>query len=909
MVGANKSGVVGVLAGIVAVSLFWLGGTLPAAASPLPMSPGQTGDKRVGSWKVQNLSGDLWKVTWRSPKKLPTSSDRPVIVRDATPIGTSVVADGQVVSTVVRSAKAPNPSALDVVLSGDRISRQGQDTATVRASTVSFTPGRLLPFDPAEAGPYQTVSSDYSGGAVPIPGFENPVEFVGHVVEPEPSADTGPRGIVLFLHGRHSVCYVSGSEDSDSTWPCQAPAKEIPSHLGYEYLQQRLASQGYFTVSIRVNGINAQDDVLTDGGADARARLIRAHLDYWAERASAHQLDLGKVVLVGHSRGGEGVARAALQIPLSAPYRIVGAVLLAPTDFAGQAVPYVPTVTVLPYCDGDVYDLQGQRFTDEARDVVSDDTALHSSVMVMGANHNYFNSEWTPGSTAPSWDDWSGDENAVCGTKDPQRLSASSQRSVGTAYVAAAVQVFTGKDSRPLAMLDGERVRVESTGSAVALSQSIGGGRELRVPSVDTGTTDATMDAGFCRGTSDDQGGHSVCGRGTRLAGASPHWPGFGEALPERDALELAWDKVGQTGGMLFDKPLDLTGRTLQLRTIIDPAQQSVGFSVRLTDSDGASADLDPVGGTTQMAFDPPETIARLWAQTVSVDPSAASIDLSKVVSVELVSSSAKGRVWILDVASVPSELPAVPDKRIPLVSLGTATEVEGNDPDSRTVRVPFTLNAKTQARSSFVVRVASYDETQRSDLITVNLAPGQTKGSIPIDVAGNSTPSLGELAGFTLTGWAVRGVMTDAYLGQLDLQDDDPLPTFSLKAAHGTVKEGQNATWVLTMSEPLARDISFDVTAVRGPKRVPSLTGADVSKRWRQEHGVSSTRKPIYAQDPWISGDLAAGSTRLVLSVPISKDGRKEPREQLTLRFSLSEAGVVLTKTVYVAPSKKTRR
>lgn len=894
---------------IVAFGMVMAGGAVPAAASPLPSAPDKTSGKRVGSWSVQNLSGDVWKVSWRSPNRLPATSDRPVIVRDARPIGTPVVSGDQVVSTVVRSATAPDPAKLDVVLSGDRISRQGRDVGTVGSTSINFPAGTLLPFDPASPGPYQTVSSDYSGDPVPVDGFEHPVEFVGHVVEPALSADTGPRGIVVFLHGRHSVCYVSGGGDSDSGWPCQAPSKEIPSQLGYEYLQQRLASQGYFTVSIRVNGINAQDDVLPDGGADARALLVRKHLEYWTSRASAHQLDLSEVVLVGHSRGGEGVARAALQAPLSAPYRIVGAVLLAPTDFAGQAVPYIPTLTVLPYCDGDVYDLQGQRFTDGARDLVSDDTALHSSVMVMGANHNYFNSEWTPGSVAPSWDDWSGDEDAVCGAKHPQRLSAPEQRSVGTAYVAAAVQVFTGKDARPLAMLDGERVRVASTGDAVVLSHSVGGGRDVRVPGVATGTTDATMDADFCRGTSDSSAGHSVCGRGTRLADASPHWPNFGEVQPERDALELAWDATGQAGGMLFDKALDLTDRTLQLRTIIDPMTTSVRFGVRLTDADGHSADLTPVGGSEQLAFDRTESIARLWAQTVTVDPSTAAIDLSKVVSVELVSGSAKGRVWILDVASVPTELSAATDKRIPLVSLGTATEVEGNDPDGRTVRVPFTLNAKAPSRSSFVVRVASYDESQRSDLITVNLAPGQTKGSIPVDVVGNGLPNLSDASGFSLTGWGVRGVMTDAYLGELALQDDDPLPKVTLKAKKSTVREGQKATWVLSLSEPLAEDVWVGVEVVRGPKKVPTLTGGDVTKQWRSEHGARSTRLPLYKQSVWISGELLAGKTQLAVSIPIAKDHRVEPREQLTLRFTLGETGTTLTKTVYVAASSKWRR
>ena len=65
------------------------------------------------------------------------------------------------------------------------------------------------------------------------------------------------------------------------------------------------------------------------------------------------------VVLVGHSRGGEGVSRASLEIPLTAPYTVVGQVLIGPTNFGRQTTPYVPTVTVLPSCDGDVIVVMG----------------------------------------------------------------------------------------------------------------------------------------------------------------------------------------------------------------------------------------------------------------------------------------------------------------------------------------------------------------------------------------------------------------------------------------------------------------------------------------------------------------------------------------------------------------------
>ncbi len=637
----------------------------------------------TGRWQVTRTGPETYRVSWRAPRRLPITSDRATIAADGVPVGVPLIeGDGRTVVTTVVAEERPDPAELDVLLSGDRLDHLGLDGSDAATDAADLPATPRLADDPGQPGSYDVVTSDYELDGVKLPRMRQPIEMVGHVVEPAPTADTGPRPLVLFLHGRHSFCYDPTDEGVDGwDWPCQPPLAEIPSHLGYDYIQQVLASQGYATVSVRVNGINAQDFRLPDGGADARAQIVQRHLDHWTTIAGDHDVDLSRVVLVGHSRGGEGVNRASIQIPLDAPYRVVGQVLLAPTDFGTQTAPYVPTVTVLPYCDGDVFDLQGQRFTDSARDLTDDDTSLKSSVMVIGANHNFFNTEWTPGiAQAPAWDDWFG-RGGVCGKRSPTRLSAAEQRSVGVAYVAGAVRLFADDAQEFLPLFDGSVVHPASIGAADVRSHAIGGGRELRRPALDTGLSLASgADTAFCQGVL-APGSLGACGRQDDLWGQVPHWYDAGEFAPARRALELTWREAGGTGGLVLDEPLDLSTGRLELRAVVDPELGDARVRLRLTDTSGATAEITPEGDGILRALPLDRFVGKRWAQAVVADPGAAAagIDLTQVARLDVVGDSPDGRLWILDVAAAPFALAAVPELRLPLVSLGSLRITEGD--------------------------------------------------------------------------------------------------------------------------------------------------------------------------------------------------------------------------------------
>ena len=889
---------VAALVGTVALGI----ATTTAGASPAP-APERTrapADDGVGRWQVTRTGPGTYEVSWRSPRRLPVASDRPTIVLGGTPVGVPTMrADGRTVVTTVRAPERPDPAELDVVLSGDRLDHPGRDvTGVATAPTAPARRSARLPEDPAQPGAYDVASSDYELDPVKLPRMPEPIEMVGHVVEPAPGADTGPRPLVLFLHGRHSFCYLPGDRFGDGwDWPCRPPFEEIPSHLGYDYIQRVLASQGFTTVSIRVNGINAQDFRLSDGGADARARIVQRHLDHWTSIADEHQVDLSRVVLVGHSRGGEGVNRATIQIPLSAPYRIVGQVLLAPTDFGTQTAPYVPTVTVLPYCDGDVFDLQGQRFTDSARDLADDDTSLKSSVMVLGANHNFFNTEWTPGiSQAPSWDDWSA-KRGVCGKRNEKRLTAAEQQQVGIAYVTGAVQLFGGGDQDLLPLFDGSAVRPPSIGDADVRSHAIGGGRELRRPALDAGLSlPSGAEASFCRGVL-RVSAIGACGRDNDLWGQVPHWYDFGEFAPPRRALELTWTEAGQSGGLVFDEPLDLSERRLELRSIVDPKRGNVRIRLRLTDAAGESAEITPAGDGTIQALPHDRQVAKRWAQSVVADPAAATgIDLSRVTRIDVIGDSADGRMWILDVAAAPDSLADVPERRLPVVSLGSLRLTEGDEPGISVASLPFTISGDLTAPARLTVGVVDDSRRASRSRLRVDLAPGQTEGQIRFEYSGNTIDDLPRRQ----TGYyafAVRGVMTDKYDGRVVLLDDDPAPKVRVRTPQ-RVREGRTVKVQLTLSAATGYDtfVGVEVVAGTGPGR--RLSVGDVPRRWLEQHFVRANDpdRPLHRAGLFLFDRLRSGQRSSTLSIPVLADRVREGKERVSLRIRFNRSKVVRT-------------
>ena len=335
--------------------------------------------------------------------------------------------------------------------------------------------------DPTAPGPYAVTRQDYTLGNTAFTPTDfvpltppAPVELTGSVHAPT-DLSGGPFPVVVFLHGRHTTAYDPRTNEAFTQWPPSPGRLSIPSYQGYDYIAEVLASHGYVVISISANGINARDNSVFDLGMLARAELIQRHLDLWSVFNSVPggpfgnrfvgKLDLGNIGTMGHSRGGEGIVRHfVLNQSLGAPYTVKALLPVAPVNFQRFVVNNAALEVLLSYCDGDISDLQGVHYFDDARYNVPGDPAPKHIVTLMGGNHAFFNTVWTPGLfPAGTFDDWV--EFVPLGALDPfagptvpgnGRLTDAQQRGAAAVYIAAFFRAYLGGETQFLPLLKGD---------------------------------------------------------------------------------------------------------------------------------------------------------------------------------------------------------------------------------------------------------------------------------------------------------------------------------------------------------------------------------------------------------------------------------------------------------------------
>ncbi|MFB7506624.1 hypothetical protein [Streptomyces broussonetiae] len=911
--------------GVTAAALLAVAGASPGVAVAQGQQPphavrlaASDGEALPPGWRLSG-GGPAQQLVWRSDRPVPMGDARVEFRSDGRLLGVPQPArDGRTFRLPLTGQQADGLRGLQVWSGGRRLDARQPSGAASAVKPPAPLPANTV--DPGRPGTYRTTSGEYSLKDVRVPGLSTPVEMRGVVVAPV--GTTGKRPLALFLHGRHSTCYQG--EQISGDWPCKPGWKPVPSHRGYLRDQKLLASQGYVTVSIAANGINGQDFAAEDGGAQARSSLVRLHLAHWADWAAhpgtapgavrrAPRADLSRVLLVGHSRGGEGVNRAALDSLYPPPadrdgyhgpvrWTVRGTVLIGPTAFGQNPVPDVPSVTILPGCDGDVFDLQGEVYVDGTR-AVSNGSALHSAVYVIGADHNFFNSEWTPGrSAAPAEDDFSDDPkhpDPVCNEHAAPRLGADQQHRAGSTYVAAAARLFLAGDDRVRPLLDGSGRRAPSADPARVLSHAVGARRGAGfLPDGGVSVSGARL----CDAVTSSPGRACL---GEAAKGASPHFAQW-ETGPEtgRRAIALRWTRAGAPARVSVRRPVSLKGsEALALRLFVPPNSRGTQLDVSLTDASGRKATL---GRVRADGLPGSARTASYWAREFRLPLTAATragFALGSVKSMELTARSASGQAWLLDAWGWRPGTPAARAAALPRVDVGRMTVEEG-DSGVRTYRVPV----RVSGHGSGQVRVYVVDPatgSAKNRLVTVR--PGGHDIDVPVEVRGNTR--YGSDVSHDVLVKAVHGAVVGSYRGGITVHDDDPAPTMTVTPVAGRVTEGQSLIWRLSLSQAVDVDMSAMFTAVPGTG--PELSTKDVPARWlRDTAGVEpDPERPLSKAGLYLWVDIPAGKSSVDITVPTVEDKVKEPAE--SVRFQQADmasgepesGGLVLNGSVLDAP------
>jgi trimeric autotransporter adhesin len=814
------------------------------------------------NWSVTQVPGG-YQVDLELDEPLPIVDDLPVLEVDGEPIGVATQSSDGTSLTATTTADVSDAANVDVAWSsgGEKVTPTDSPVTSsqtaVRSLSRAAVQAAAADDDGSSPGTYSYLEDDYFFGnqAVQLSNMAVPTrgELEGRIYLPTTG---GARPTVILLHGRHTWC------SSGSTWPCSTTAAPIPSFKGYEATAQNLATRGYAVISISANAINANDSsnaTAPDAGAVARGQLVLDTLTMLrkasaGEAVSFHdnqkdvdvdldtalafdtatvdkgttptsgtnpgtaitaadlvgRFDLNDVGLMGHSRGGEGVVSAVnLNQALAEPFGIKSVIPLAPVDFERETVVDTPMLVMLPYCDGDVSNQQGQHFFDDSR--YADDDALKSVVWVMGANHNFFNSVWTPGKYASATsDDWGATStDAVCGPRAAtnQRLSADDQYNVGVALMSAWFRMTLGGEDQFLPTFDGSAdPTLESVPTAKLFTQAVAPSssradieqftsNDGRVRLYGSGTANICASAGARTMPQDYQ----ACATAStlRTTSAMPHWTpaSYAPNVPEAPMTKFVWTSVsGSTAASVrvtvpkgtrdASKYDVLTFKTAPDESVVT----GTDLSVTVVDGQGAQwtslVSALNAGAVNRLPISTSTTLNKIVLQQVSIPVStlAGSVDVTDIREIRIAGgtgadATATGGAYLSDLAFASSAVGTVAGiSSAPTVNMAPTTIEEGSSTDEAQAAVTLSAPVDHEVSTWFTL-IGATTATAKAALAVqkVTFAPGVTCVPVTFTTYGDKTYSSTLTTSYkTMVAAPVGAIVGASQFSTLKVREDD---------------------------------------------------------------------------------------------------------------------------------------
>lgn len=452
---------------------------------------------------------------------------------------------------------------------------------------------------------------------------------------------------------------------------------------------------------------------------------------------------------------------------------------------------------------------------DDSRYAFGDDV-LRSGTWMMGTNHNFHNTAWTPGLYRYSVsDDWSNNatrrNDPTCGTDSSVaetsiRVSAEEQYALGSDYMTAWFRLTMGGEKKFLPMFDGTGAIPTSAGDAdVRTVATAPASARSTIASFETTSTRVrqagTASTVVCASLGGRTTGTDLPACATTLASAQvPHWTPAtnGGNVPATPVTRMTW--TSQSGEVRVSVPKGQRDASAYERLSVKMAADetvSTSTDLALTVVDGAGetftapvSELNPFALTRLPASSGAGAaiLKKVVLQQVNVeldDLQAAGLDVSDLREVRFSAvTDEAGAAYLSDLAFESSSVGTADSRREPVIGLYAPNVEEGDAPDTYEIAVHLDAPASRPVTGDVSLLGSA---TGRAGIATqrVTFAPGETCKVVSVALQGDRDSSATATTQVTHSVINTRNaVMGTESIGFTQVREDDGVTAPAVEAA-----------------------------------------------------------------------------------------------------------------------------